>query len=98
AEFARVFTFLLIRWLFVPGTFVLIVDEDGQIEVGFTPDFYLPDYDLFVELTTSKPHLMGRKERKVEALKQDHGINVKLLDRSGYHLLLQKLAGRGPVD
>src|SRR5262249_24347660 len=53
-EFARVMDFYRIRWEYEPKTFPIEWDEDRNVLKAFTPDFYLPDLDLFIELTTMK--------------------------------------------
>ena len=95
-EFARLLDFYRIRWEYEPRTFVLREDDRGQVKVGFSPDFYLPDFDLYIELTTKKPHLMNRKLRQVEALRaQQPGLQVELLDRADFEVLAKKLQARG---
>lgn len=94
-EFARLLDFYRIKWEYEPRTFVLREDEEGNVEVGFSPDFYLPDFDLYIELTTKKSHLMDRKLRQVEALqKQYPDIHIKLMDRADFEILAIKLKAR----
>lgn len=94
-EFAQLLEFYRIRWEYEPRTFVLREDEHGNISVGFSPDFYLPDFDLYVEVTTKKPHLMSRKLRQVEAVRAQYpGIRIELLDRAGFDVLAKKLKAR----
>ena len=52
AEFARILDFYHINWQYEPRSFVLERDADGNVLKCFTPDFYLPDHDLFIEITT----------------------------------------------
>src|SRR5207302_1207522 len=57
----------------------------------FTPDFYLSDYDLYVELTTMRQRLVTRKNRKLRLLRERYpGINIRLLYRHDYYELLAK--------
>lgn len=94
-EFSRLLDFYRIRWEYEPRTFVLRLGADGQVQDGFTPDFYLPDFDLYVELTTKKPHLMTRKLRQVEAMRQQYPeIQIELVDRAGFEILARKLQAR----
>lgn len=95
AEFARLLDFYRIRWQYEPRTFVLRTDSAGRVEVGFSPDFYLPDFDLYVELTTKKSHLMDRKRRQIEAVMQLYpDVRVELVDRSDFAMLALKLQAR----
>lgn len=71
-----------IRWEYEPTTFVLESDDEGNVIEAFTPDFYLPDFDTYVELTTMRQPLVTRKNRKVRRLAETHpDVRVKLLYR-----------------
>jgi len=94
-EFAQLLEFYRIRWEYEPRTFVLREDENGNVSAGFSPDFYLPDFDIYVEVTTKKPHLMSRKLRQVEALRLQYpNVRIELLDRAGFDVLAKKLKAR----
>jgi len=81
-EFARLLDYYGIRWDYEPRTFTLTEDDQGNVTNAFAPDFYLPDEDLYVELTTMRPKLITRKNRKIRLLKELYpDINVKLLKR-----------------
>lgn len=83
AEFARVLDYYGVPWEYEPRTFALEWDESGAVTTAFTPDFYLPEQDLFVELTTVRPKLVTRKNRKIRRLKELHPeINIQLWKRS----------------
>jgi hypothetical protein len=95
-EFAELLSYYRIQWEYEPKTFILQRDGNGNVSVGFTPDFYLPAHELYIELTTRKPNLMQRKRRKVEELRRQHPeLNVKLMNRAELELLVKKLAARG---
>ena len=71
-----------IRWEYEPRMFVLERDASGNTARGFTPDFYLPDFDTYVELTTLRQSLVNRKKQKLRLLAENYpGISVKLLYR-----------------
>ena len=53
--------FYKIRWQYEPTTFPLQCDAYGRILENFMPDFYLPDQDLYIELTTQKQGLVTKK-------------------------------------
>lgn len=96
ADFAGLLDFYRIRWRYEPRTFVLREDANGNVEVGFTPDFYLPDYDVYIELTTKKANLMDRKLRQVEALRLQYPeTRIELLDRKDFQILAKKLKAPG---
>jgi hypothetical protein len=69
-EVARLLDFYEVRWEYEPRTFPLEWDEDGRITRQFTPDFYLPDYDMFLEITTIQPSLKNRKNRKIRRFRE----------------------------
>ncbi len=95
-EFARILDFHRVRWLYEPRSFRLEWDERGVHEM-FTPDFYLPDLDLFVELTTLRQRLVTAKNRKLRRLRELYPeVNVVLLYRKDYHRLLARF-GVGPL-
>lgn len=96
-EFAKLLEYYRIRWIYEPKTFVLREDEEGRTEVGFSPDFFLPDYDLYIEVTTKKPHLMSRKLRQVEAMRLQYPeVRIELVDRADFEMLAKKLRAREP--
>lgn len=95
-EFARILDFYGIDWQYEPKTFPLKQEGDRIVE-AFTPDFYLPDRDLYVELTTVKANLTAEKNRKMRLLKELHpDVNVMLLKKRDYLRLLANY-GYGPL-
>ncbi len=95
-EFAHILDFYRVRWFYEPRSFPLRWVE-GQIGEMFTPDFYLPDIDLYIELTTMKQSLVTEKNRKVRLLRQLYpDVKIQLLYRRDYHRLLAKY-GYGPL-
>lgn len=82
AEFARILDYYGIVWEYEPRTFVLEQDAAGNILEAFSPDFFLPEQDLFIELTTLRPSLDRVKNRKIRRLKELYPeINIKLFKR-----------------
>jgi hypoxanthine phosphoribosyltransferase len=78
-ECAKVLDFYGVPWQYEPRTFVLEQDEDGRTIEAFTPDFYLPEQDLYVEITMMKQSLVTRKNRKLRKLRARYPeVNVKL--------------------
>jgi hypothetical protein len=68
-ECARILDYYGVPWEYEPHTFVLERDEDGNILEAFTPDFYLPEQELYVEITVMKQSLVTRKNRKLRKLR-----------------------------
>jgi hypothetical protein len=82
AEFARLLDFYHIEWRYEPCTFPICWDASGKVTEWFSPDFYLPQYDLFLEMTVQSPRLQSRKNRKVRLLRQAYpDLQIKLFTR-----------------
>lgn len=90
-DFAKILDFYRIKWLYESVTFPISWDETGNILESFTPDFYLIEQDLFIELTTLKQSLVTRKNRKVKRLKDIYPqVNIKIFYGKDYLNLLKK--------
>jgi hypoxanthine phosphoribosyltransferase len=90
-EFARILDFYRIKWEYEPKTFTLEWDENDIPKKSFTPDFYLPDLDLYIELTTLNQRLVTKKNGKIKKLREMYPeINVKLFYKKDYNSLLFK--------
>ncbi|MCY3787041.1 MAG: hypothetical protein OXG47_10010 [bacterium] len=91
--FSELLDFYGVAWEYEPTTFVLESDPQGRVLEAFTPDFYLPIYDVYVELTTLKQKLVTPKNRKIRKLRTRYPeIRVKLLHRRATLGLLAKYA------
>ncbi|MBI4734570.1 MAG: cytidylate kinase-like family protein [candidate division NC10 bacterium] len=91
AELARVLDFYRIRWEYEPKSFPLGWDEAGNVSEAFTPDFYLPDLDLFLELTTLKQSLVTDKNRKIRKFRELYpDIRLKVFYGRDFRSLVQK--------
>lgn len=77
--FANLLDFYRIEWQYEPRSFPLQWDKDGKVMEAFTPDFYLPEMDLYVELTTMKQALVTKKNRKVKLLRAIYPhVNIQI--------------------
>jgi bifunctional protein TilS/HprT len=95
-EFSQILDFYNIEWVYEPRSFPISWEKDRVTEM-FTPDFYLPGLDLFIELTTMKQSLVTIKNRKVRRLHELYpDINITLLYKKDYERLLAKF-GYGPL-
>jgi len=89
--FARILDYYGVEWQYEPDTFVLRQDNQGNTLEAFAPDFYLPQQDLYIELTTLRPKLIRHKNRKIRHLKELHPeINIKLFKRRNIRDLMIK--------
>ncbi|MHB8514199.1 MAG: hypoxanthine phosphoribosyltransferase [Dehalococcoidia bacterium] len=90
-EFARLLDFYNVRWQYEPRTFPLKRSDDGRVIEAFSPDFYLTDLDLYIELTTLKQGLVTDKHRKLRQLRALYPeVQIKLLHKRDYLSLLAK--------
>jgi hypothetical protein len=90
-QFAKLLDFYAIAWEYEPRTFTLEWDRDGNPTQAFSPDFYLPAYDLYIEITTLNQRLVTKKNRKARRLRELHPeINIRVLYQRDYlHLLVK---------
>ena len=94
-ECAKVLDYYGVPWEYEPRTFVLEQDETGRVTEAFAPDFYLPDQDLYVELTVMKQSLVTRKNRKLRKLRERYPeVKIKLF----YKRDLERLAQHFHLD
>ena len=90
-EFACFLDFYGIPYQYEPRTFPLEKDAQGRVSEAFTPDFYLPQQDLYIELTTMKQSLVTRKNRKVKKLRKLYPeINIRIFYQRDYYRLMAK--------
>jgi len=89
-ECAKVLDYYDVPWEYEPRTFVLEEDEDGRVTEAFTPDFYLPEQDLYVEITAMKQSLVTRKKPEAaEAARAVPRCRIKLFYRRDLERLAQ---------
>jgi hypothetical protein len=90
-QFARLLDFYQIEWEYEPRSFDLERDVAGNVTQRFTPDFYLPQYDLFIEITTLSQKLVTKKNRKVRRLREQYpDIHCKIFYQRDYLSLVTK--------
>lgn len=90
-ELARILDYYQVRWEYEPRCFPLRWNLDGDVVESFAPDFYLPDFHLYVELTTLRQSLTRKKNRKLRRVHELYPmIRVKLLYAKDFRQLLLK--------
>ena len=90
-DFAQILDFYEIRWKYEPRSFPLRWGPDGRPIEFFTPDFYLVDHDLFIELTTLRQSLVTKKNRKLRLLRALYpDVRIKLFYGRDYRSLMAK--------
>ncbi len=91
AELARILDYYGVTWQYEPRTFPIQWNPDGKVVESFSPDFYLPELELYVELTTLKQSLVRRKNRKLRRLRELYpDIRVKLFYGKDFRALMLK--------
>jgi hypothetical protein len=96
AELARILDFYGVAWRYEPDVFPISWNADGAVIESFAPDFYLPEIDLYLELTTLKQSLVRRKNRKLRHLRQLYPeIRVKLFYARDFRALMLKYGRTG---
>jgi hypothetical protein len=94
-ECAKILDYYGVPWAYEPRTFVLEEDGEGRVAEAFTPDFYLPEQDLYIEVTVMKQSLVTRKNRKLRKLRERYpDVRVKLF----YKRDIERLAQRYRLD
>jgi bifunctional protein TilS/HprT len=90
-QFARLLDFYQIEWDYEPRSFDLERDREGNVIQRFTPDFYLPAYDLYIEITTLNQKLVTKKNRKVRRLREQYPeVTCKIFYQRDYLSLVTK--------
>jgi len=99
AELARILDFYQVRWHYEPDTFPVGWNLDGDVVESFSPDFYLPDMELYVELTTLKQKLVRKKNRKLRRLRELYpDIRIKLFYGRDFRMLMLKFGRMALLD
>ena len=98
-QFAQLLDFYQIEWDYEPTSFDLEWDRDGNVVQRFTPDFYLPQYDLYIEITTLNQRLVTKKNRKVRRLRELYpDIKIRIFYQRDYINLLVKYGLEDPAN
>ena len=90
-ECAKILDYYGVAWQYEPRSFVLERAEDGRVLKAFAPDFYLPEQDLYVEVTVMKQSLVTRKNRKLRKLRELYPeTRIKLFYKRDVERLAQR--------
>jgi hypothetical protein len=78
-------------WEYEPRTFPIQWDEEGNVTMAFSPDFYLPRFNTFIELTTMNQKYASEKKKKVKLLKRLYpGTNINIVFKNDFYSLLER--------
>jgi hypoxanthine phosphoribosyltransferase len=107
-QFAQLLDFYGIEWEYEPTSFDIDFDKEGRVLQRFTPDFFLPEFDLYIEITTLNQKLVTKKNRKVRRLRERYPeVTCKMFYQRDYLSLVSKYGlrdarasanGGGPFD
>jgi len=90
-EFADILNMHNIEWEYEPTEFPLEWDAEGNITLGFRPDFYLTEYDTYLELTTMKRKYVTEKNKKKRLLEKNYpDVNIKIVYKKDFHSLVER--------
>jgi hypothetical protein len=96
-QFARLLDFYRVEWEYEPTAFPIEWDAAGQPAQHFRPDFYLPTFGLYIEITTLNQRLVTKKNRKVRRLRELYpDVRIKVLYQRDYLSLLAKYGLEAP--
>ena len=99
AELARILDYYQIGWQYEAHVFPIQWNLDGKVVESFAPDFYLPELDLYVELTTLKQSLVRKKNRKLRRLRELYPeVRIKLLYARDFRALMLKYGRLALLD
>ncbi len=91
AEFAKLLNLYHLDWRYEPKFFPVEWDEDGNVTIAFSPDFYLPKFDLYLELTTMNQRYVSAKKKKLKKLQELYpGIKVKIIYKRDFLSMIQR--------
>lgn len=95
---ARILDFYAVRWDYEPHTFPILWNLEGAVVESFAPDFYLPDLDMYLEMTTLKQRLVRKKNRKLRRLRELYpDLRIKLFYARDFRALMLKYGKFGLV-
>ena len=99
AELARILDFYGVRWAYEPDTFPIGWNLEGDVVESFSPDFYLPDLELFLEMTTLRQRLVRKKNRKLRRLRELYpDIRIKLFYARDFRAMMLKYGRLGLAE
>ncbi len=79
-----------IKWIYEPKSFPLKWGS-GAIKMMFTPDFYLPEMDIYVEITTMHQKLITKKQKKIKLARKLYPMcTFKLINEQEFYNFLTK--------
>ena len=98
-EFARILSLYNIEWLYEPKTFPVEWDAEGNVTMAISPDFYLPKFNLYLELTTMDQRYVTKKNKKMRLVKELYpGTNIRIVYKKDFNELVDRLKMFGGIS
>ena len=98
-EFARILSLYNIEWLYEPKTFPVEWDAEGNVTMAISPDFYLPRFNLYLELTTMDQRYVTKKNKKMRLVKELYpGTNIRIVYKKDFNELVDRLKMFGGIS
>ena len=99
AEMSRILDFYGVAWRYEPTTFPILWNLEGDVVESFSPDFYLPEFDLYLEMTTLKQSLVRKKNRKLRRLRELYpDVRIKLFYARDFRAMMLKYGRLGLAE
>ena len=96
AEFAGILDMYNIEWMYEPKTFPLEWDDAGNVTMAFSPDFYLPKFNLYLELTVMEQKYVTKKNKKARRVMELYpGTNVRIVYKKDFLELVERFRSFG---
>jgi hypothetical protein len=96
---SRILDFYGVQWRYEPTTFPILWNLEGDVVESFSPDFYLPEFDLWLEMTTLKQSLVRKKNRKLRRLRELYpDIRIKLFYARDFRAMMLKYGRLGLAE
>ena len=97
-EFARILSLYNIEWLYEPKTFPVEWDAEGNVTMAISPDFFLPKFNLYLELTTMDQRYVTKKNKKMRLVKELYpGTNIRIVYKKDFNELVDRLKMFGGI-
>ncbi len=98
-EFARILSMYNIEWIYEPKTFPVEWDAEGNVTMAISPDFYLPRFNLYLELTTMDQRYVTRKNKKMRLVRELYpGTNIRIVYKKDFNELVDRLKLFGGIS
>ena len=96
AEFARILDMHQIEWKYEPRTFPVEWDAEGNVTLAFSPDFYLVQFDTYLELTTMNQRYVTEKNKKLRRVRELYpGTHIKIVYKKDFQTLVERFSQFG---